>query len=130
MSFTFSKPKYNKSRMLNVDNAKEMCMLIKHTQIALHACVLSHFRCVQPCDPMDCSPPGSSIHEILQARILEWAAMPSSRGHLPDLGIKPTSPAYPTLKVSCVPLSHWESPPRPQQQKRMKCVKILTNSSN
>ena len=32
------------------------------------------------CDPMDCSPPGSSVHGILQARILEWAAMPSSRG--------------------------------------------------
>ena len=29
---------------------------------------------------MDCSPPGSSVHEILQARILEWVAMPSSRG--------------------------------------------------
>ena len=32
------------------------------------------------CDPMDYSPTGSSVHEILQARILEWAAMPSSRG--------------------------------------------------
>ena len=32
------------------------------------------------CDPMDCSPPGCSIHGILQARILEWVAMPSSRG--------------------------------------------------
>ena len=32
------------------------------------------------CDPMDCSPPGSSVHGILQARTLEWAAMPSSRG--------------------------------------------------
>ena len=31
-------------------------------------------------DHMDCSPPGSSIHEILQVRILEWVAMPSSRG--------------------------------------------------
>ena len=31
------------------------------------------------CDPMDCSPPGSSIHGILQARILEWVAMPSPR---------------------------------------------------
>ena len=31
-------------------------------------------------DPMDCSLPGSSIHGILQARILEWVAMPSSRG--------------------------------------------------
>ena len=29
-------------------------------------------------DPMDCSPPGSSVHGILQARILEWVAMPSS----------------------------------------------------
>ena len=32
------------------------------------------------CDPMDCSPPGSSVHGILQARILEWLAMPSFRG--------------------------------------------------
>ena len=32
------------------------------------------------CNPMDCSPPGSSVHGILQARILEWVAMPSSRG--------------------------------------------------
>ena len=31
-------------------------------------------------DPMDCSPPGSSVHGILQARILEWVAIPSSRG--------------------------------------------------
>ena len=32
-------------------------------------------------DPMDCSPPGSSVHGILQARVLEWTAiMPSSRG--------------------------------------------------
>ena len=32
------------------------------------------------CDPMDCSPPGSSIHGILQARILEWVAILFSRG--------------------------------------------------
>ena len=32
------------------------------------------------CDPMDRSLPGSSVHGILQARILEWVAMPSSRG--------------------------------------------------
>ena len=30
-------------------------------------------------DPMDCSPPGSCVHGILQKRILEWVAMPSSR---------------------------------------------------
>ena len=29
------------------------------------------------CDPMDCSPPGFSVHGILQARILEWVALPS-----------------------------------------------------
>ena len=48
----------------------------------LHACVcwLSRFCSVQLCDPMVCSPPGSSVHGILQARILEWVAMPSSRG--------------------------------------------------
>ena len=32
------------------------------------------------CDPMDCSPPGSSVHEILQERILEWVSIPFSRG--------------------------------------------------
>ena len=32
------------------------------------------------CDPIDSSPPGSSVHGVLQARILEWVAMPSSRG--------------------------------------------------
>ena len=36
--------------------------------------------CPTLCDPMDHSPPGSSPHRILQARILEWVAMPSSRG--------------------------------------------------
>ena len=36
--------------------------------------------CLTLCDPMDCSPPGSSVHGIPQARILEWVAIPSSRG--------------------------------------------------
>ena len=31
------------------------------------------------CDRMECSPPGSSVHEILQAKILEWVAIPFSR---------------------------------------------------
>ena len=43
-------------------------------------CVLSLQSCPVVCDLMDCSPPDSSVHGILQARILEWAAMPSSRG--------------------------------------------------
>ena len=45
------------------------------------ACVLSHFSCVRLFrNPMDCSPPGSSVQGILQAAMLEWVAMPSSRG--------------------------------------------------
>ena len=36
--------------------------------------------CLTLCNPMDWSPPGSSVYGILQARILEWVAMPSSRG--------------------------------------------------
>ena len=36
--------------------------------------------CLTLCDPVDCSPPGSSVHGILQAGILEWVAVPSPRG--------------------------------------------------
>ena len=36
--------------------------------------------CPTLCDPVDCSPPGSSIHGILQARILEWVAISFFRG--------------------------------------------------
>ena len=39
--------------------------------------------CPTLCDPMNCSLPSSSVHGILQARILEWVAMPSSRGVVP-----------------------------------------------
>ena len=36
--------------------------------------------CLTPCDPMDCSPPGSSVHGIFHARILQWVAISPSRG--------------------------------------------------
>ena len=42
-------------------------------------CVLVAQSCLTLCDPIDCSPPGSSVHGILQARILEWVAIPFSR---------------------------------------------------
>ena len=47
--------------------------------------------CPTLCDPVDCSLPGSSVHGILQARILEWVAISFSR-NLPDPGIEPRSP--------------------------------------
>ena len=37
--------------------------------------LLSHFSRVRLCDPMDCSPPGSSVQGIFQARVLEWGAI-------------------------------------------------------
>ena len=48
--------------------------------------------CLTLCDPMDCSLPCSSVHGILQARILEWVAVPTSRG-CADPRIEPSSPA-------------------------------------
>ena len=62
--------------------------------------------CPTLCDPMACSPLGSSAHGILQARMLEWVAC-CPPGDLPDPGVKHTSPA---LQVDSLPLSHWGSP--------------------
>ena len=58
-------------------------------------------------DPLDCSPPGSSVHGILQARILEWVAIFTSPGDFSDLGIEPRSP---TLQLNSLPS---ESPGKP-----------------
>ena len=45
-------------------------------------CMISRFKLgLTFCNPMNCSPAGSSVYGILQARILEWVAMPSSRGY-------------------------------------------------
>ena len=55
--------------------------------------------CPTLCDPTDCSPPGSTIRRILQAKILKWIAIPFFRDLL-DLGIKPRSPV---LKARSLP---------------------------
>ena len=55
---------------------------------------------------MDCSPPSSSVHGILQARILEWVAISFSRD-LPNPGIEPMSPA---LQVDSLPAELPEKP--------------------
>ena len=46
----------------------------------ISCCCLVVQSCLTLCDPVDYSPPGSSVHGILQARMLEWIAMPLSRG--------------------------------------------------
>ena len=47
--------------------------------LCVHMCSVAHLWLIL-CDCMDCSLPGSSVHEIFQARILEWVAISSSRG--------------------------------------------------
>ena len=66
--------------------------------------------CLTLCNPVAYSPPGSSIRGILQARILEWVAMPSSRD-LPSPGIKPRSLA---LQADSLPS---EPPGKPKNTK-------------
>ena len=76
-----------------------VCMCVKLLQL-----------CLTMCNPMDCSLSGSSLHEILQARILEWVAMPFS-GALPDPWIKSKSPEFPALQVDSLQLAPPGKPP-------------------
>ena len=55
-------------------------------------CARSLQSCLTLCGPVDCNPPGSSVHGILQAR--NWSGLPRPPpGELPDPGIEPVSPA-------------------------------------
>ena len=67
--------------------------------------------CPTLCDPVDCSPPGSPVHGILQARILEWVAISFSRGSS-NPGIKPRSPALQADALSSEPPA---KPPKYEQ---------------
>ena len=70
-------------------------------------CCLIAQSCPTVCDPMDGSPPGSSVHGILQARILEWGAIPFSRGSSPLRGR--THSLLP-WQADSLPLSYQGSP--------------------
>ena len=50
-------------------------VMLSYVQVCLAA-----QSCSTLCDPMDCSSPGSSVHGILQAKILKWVAIPFSKG--------------------------------------------------
>ena len=76
-------------------------------------CVLSDKSlqsCPTLCDPMDCSPPVSSVHRILQARILEWVTMPSSRGSSQSRDQTLSLCGFCTAGKFFLPLSHCGSP--------------------
>ena len=66
--------------------------------------------CPTLCDPMHCSLPGSFIHGMFQARVLEWAAISFSRGIFPTQGLNPMSPA---LQEDALPS---EPPGKPQME--------------
>ena len=61
--------------------------------IIMCVCMLN---CVNFCGPMDCNPPGSSVHRIFQARILEWLSLPTP-GNRPYQGMEPASLMFPVL---------------------------------
>ena len=72
-------------------------------------CVLSLQLCPTLYNPVDSSPPGSSTHGILQARILEWSVISFFRGS-PQPGIEPMSPVSPALQADSLLLSHLGAP--------------------
>ena len=63
--------------------------------------------CLTPCNPMDCSLPGSSVHGILQVTILEWVAISFSQGIFPTQG---SNPCLLHCRWILYHLSHQESP--------------------
>ena len=78
-------------------------------------CAKSLQLCLTLCTPMDCSPPGSSVHGILQARVLEWGAVSSSRGSSQPRD--QTCSSY----ISCIGrwvLYHWEAQTETKGQNR------------
>ena len=82
-------------------------------QSPLHACATPTLS-----NPVGCSPPGSPVHGISQARILEWVAI-SFPGALPGPGIKPMLPAWP---ADSSPLSHLGRPNMLSNEVNMKAV--------
>ena len=67
---------YSKWRIILISSLKNS--QVKYVCACMH--VKSLQSCVTLCDSMDCSPPGSSVHGVLQVRILEWVVIPFSRG--------------------------------------------------
>ena len=74
-SHVIFQPNFLSSYLINISNFLLICSvftIFKSSEVTQS--------CPTLCDPMDRSPPGSSVHEILQARILEWVAVSFSRG--------------------------------------------------
>ena len=85
----------------------ESSYLLEALAVSNTVCV---FSCVRLCNLMDYSLPGSSVHGIHQARILEWVAMPSSRRSSRRQGSDPHLLCLLHWQADSLPLSHLESP--------------------
>ena len=66
-------------RRMNTVASAIQCVCV-YVCVCVCVCVLVTQSCPALCDLMDCSPPGSSVHGTLQARILEWITISFSRG--------------------------------------------------
>ena len=71
-------------------------VLVRNVKCPREVRVMCALSCPTLCNPVDCSPPGSSIHGIVQTRSWKWVAISLSR-RSPDPGIEPTFPEPPTL---------------------------------
>ena len=71
---SYPAPYRNQPYVFSIKNYRTPCVCHKKVKVSVAQLYLTL------CDPMNCSQPGSSVHGILQARILEWVAIPFSRG--------------------------------------------------
>ena len=94
------KPTYIlREKLFHLHHSVTLCMHAK----SLQPCP-SWFQSCLSLQPYDCSPPGSSVHGILQARILERAAVPSSRGIFPTQGSIPFLLCFLHWQLASLPL--------------------------
>ena len=90
--------------------------------------MLSRFSHVWLCNPMDCSPPGSSDCEIFQARILEWVAISYYKEFFPTQGLNPHLLCL-TLAGRCFTTSAtWEAPLH--TLRKCNCITVNTDISS
>ena len=86
-----------KDNILKSYSCSVLCLCIYYKYFNISLCAELFQSCLTLCDSMDYSPPGSSVYGILQARILEWVIMPSSRGS-----------SWPRDRTSLLCLLHWQ----------------------
>ena len=88
----------------------KLCICLSALCVCMCVCVCVLSPTQTLCNAMDCSPPGSSVHGISQARILEFVVMPSPRGWSQTSNWTRVSYVFCTGRRVLLPLSHLGSP--------------------